>query len=137
MDSLISENNHSLKTRLKVFFAIFGAIIIWVAFFSPFITGHLQYFLRLNDPGPNLLIRHIFIFGMPDFLFCLACIHILARHKILRKVSCAVTKDAAIQGTLAASAVIVFALAQWLYYGLRFQFVVNYWSIAGNLFSNF
>ncbi|HNY13846.1 MAG TPA: CPBP family intramembrane metalloprotease [Candidatus Wallbacteria bacterium] len=136
-ENFIFENDHSLRTRLAIFSSIIAATLLWVMFSNAFITGFLQNFLRLDNPGPNLLLRHIFIFGMPDFLFCLACLHILARYKLFKKISFKVTKDAFIHGLIAGMALAGFAVAQWLLYGLKFQFVVNYWSITGNLFSNF
>ena len=135
--NLILENDHPLKKRIVIFSVIFGAAILWAAFFDPFYIRVLRYYPRPDNPGLNLLLKHVFVFGMSNFLFCLACLYILTRYKIFRKVSCAVTKDSILRGFFWGTIVIVFAVSQWLYYGLNFQFDINYWSITGNLFSNF
>lgn len=134
---LIPGNDHPLKKRMAVFASIFAAACLWAAFVDPLWAGFIQKFMPPKSPGPKLLMRHIFVFGTSNFLFCLACLKALERLKIFGRVSCSVTKTAAAQGALAASALLAFAVSQWLFYGLDFQFEVNSWSIAGNVFSNF
>jgi len=135
--NLILENEHSLKQRIIIFSSLVGASILWVLFFDPLFISALRFHALPNDPGPGLLFKHIFVFGMSDCLFCLACLRILTHYKIFKKVSWAVTKDSIFQGMLWGMPVIAFAVSQWLYYGLNFQFRIDHQSIAGNMFSNF
>ena len=125
----------ALSVRARVFI-IGSSFLVWlVAFFivTPAVVRITQPIVATMARGPGLLFMHALVFSLPTALLCGGWLVVLVRHGLVPAPAIHVRwLRAGLTG--AAIAVATVPLSPLL--GLTLRLHVDWWSVAGNAFSN-